>query len=140
RGGQARIALVERNQRVERLDAHGPREGGVREDERAHRKPSLELGMAEMGDAREGVAARAGTEPTCPFGAVIAGQIAGERAVEDTRVQHLAAAFGLDGEVGKAVADALGGAIEDFPVDQPAGAREAYRPRADAAQGEGDVL
>src|SRR4029450_10577366 len=58
------------------------------------------------------------------------------RAIEDTRIEHLAIPLGLYRKVAEAIGDALGRPVEDFPVDQPARAAWSDRARPNAAKGE----
>ena len=60
--------------------------------------------------------------------------IGGQVAVQHPRVEYLAAALRLHGEVAVAVDAALVRAVEDLPVDQPAAAGQPDATGADAAE------
>ena len=98
-----------------------------------------ERGVVEMRGAGHRVAVGAEAEAVELPPARRAGRQPLVGPVQDARVEELAVALGLDGEVAVAVVLMDGRAIADAPVDQPAASGQGHAARAQAAERKGDM-
>src|SRR5690606_27148199 len=74
------------------------------------------------------------------IGREVPGPVALVRTVQQPGVEHGALGLGLHREVGQAVRGSLVGPVEDLPVDEPAGPRQAHAPGTYATEREGNLL
>ena len=139
RRGNAGVAVVEGNERVERGHRHGAGKCPAGKLQVRERKLAAERHRLHVRRTRHAAALRAEAES---FGGAfhqLAGMLGGQVAVEDTRVEQAPVTFRFYGEVAVAVDAALVGAVEDLPVDQPAAAGQADAAAADAAERKRDL-
>ena len=139
RRGNAGVAVVEGNERVERGHRHGSGERRAGKIQVRERKLAAERHLLHVRGTRHAATLGAEAEPLGGAFHQLAGVLGGQVAVEDARVEQPPVAFGLDGEVAVAVDAALAGAVEDLPVDQPAAAGQPDAAGADAAERKRDL-
>ena len=133
---QAGVVFLQGDQRIERLERDCSRKCLIGEINPGQRIFAGKGCGTEMRYGRQQIARRAKAIATKiradHFSHIGRRQVA----VQDAGIDDVSLFFDFDGEVGKAVQAALIGPVEDLPVDQAAGARQADRAGADAAKWE----
>jgi len=140
RGGHRGIAVVVGNERAERGHPHLAGKGVAVEFEFGDGKAPGEGHVVEMRHAGHRIAIGAEAEAVELARAGRARRHALVGAVEHARVEQLAVALGLDGEMAVAVVLMDGGAVAQAPVDEAPAAGQRDAAGSDAAERKGQIL